>query len=175
MNHKAKLLNCLLLSGIFLFFCNQIIGQEKLNMSVGIGLPELFNIGARYQFKQAQIGISAGTVPAKNESVISASGDFYYHFAGSSKLSDLRPWYGRLGLNYLRDETTKILDKYIYLNVRCGRDFNISKKFGIEVDGGLMFQLYHDKTYKSNTNMDWTFDFNFPVLPSIGVALFYRF
>jgi len=69
----------------------QLFAQEKVNISFGIGLPELLNIDVGFPLEQAQIGVSIGTMPVKNESLISLSGDIYYHFSGSSEFSDIRP------------------------------------------------------------------------------------
>ncbi len=142
-------------------------------MSVGIGLPELLNIGIRYQLQQTQIGISFGSMPVKDESIFSLSSDVYYNFGGISELSSRRPWYGKIGLNYLWDETKFFIDKYLYLNLRIGRDFNISQKIGIDVEAGLGLQLLHDTIEKEPPG--WlNFNFDIPVLPSIGICLFYR-
>jgi hypothetical protein len=174
MKNIINLLQNLILFSIFSFcFGNQSFGQEKVNISAGFGLPELLNVGVRYQLKQTQMGIGFGFMPMKNESVISFSGDAYYHFAGLSELSDRRLWYGRIGLNYMRDETKTLVDKYIYLNLRIGRDFNISKKFGVEIDAGAIFELFNDKLRKEPSSA-WNFDLEFPVLPSFGIGLFYR-
>ena len=165
--------NLMLLSIFSLCYGNQSFGQEKANISSGIGLPELLNLGVRYQLKQAQLGIGFGFIPIKEESVIAVSGDVYYHFAGLSEFSNRRPWYGRLGLNYLRDETKTLVDKYLYLNLRIGRDFNISKKIGIEIDAGAIFQLFNE-TIRKEPSSGWNLDLEFPILPSFGIGLFYR-
>jgi len=175
MKNKVKPIYHILLFITFSFsYGNQVFGQEKVNISAGIGLPELLNIGVRYQLDQAQIGLSIGSMPVKDESLISLSGDFYYHFGGSSKFSDIRPWYGRIGLNYVRDETETSVDKYLYLILRIGRDFNLSKKFGINIDAGLGPQLFHDEIMKKPSTSWFNLDFEFPVIPALGICLFYR-
>jgi hypothetical protein len=174
MKYPGNLLYNLMLFSIFLFCCgNQSFGQEKVNISAGIGLPQFLNIGVRYQLKQTQVGIGLGTMPVKDEGIVTVSGDISYHFAGSSELSDRRPWYGRIGLNYLRDETRTLVDKYLYLNLGIGRDFNISKKIGIGIGAGAIFQLFHD-TKRKEPSSGWGLDINFPVLPGFGIGLFYR-
>jgi len=176
MKNKDKLLYFIILFIIFSSgYDNQVFGQEKVNMSVGLGIPEFLNIGVRFQLEQAQIGISIGSIPVKDESIISISSDVYYHFGGFSELSNRRPWYGRIGLNYLRDETETIIDKYIFLNVRIGRDINISEKIGIEIEAGAIFQLSNEEIRKKPSSSWFDFDFEFPVLPSIGIGIFYRF
>lgn len=176
MNDKLKkTFTCNLLIITLIFSCGyQASAQEKLNISGGLGLPELLNIGVRYQLEQVQIGFSVGSMPyGSGEYLVSFSGDVYYHFGGSSELSNRKPWYGRIGLNYLRDESELVIDKYFYLTTRFGRDFNISRKIGIEIDIGAIFQLSNKEIRKSPPS-GWDFNFEYPVLPSIGVGLFYR-
>lgn len=63
----------------------------------------------------------------------------------------------------------------MYLNLRIGRDFNISHKVGIEIDVGAIFQLSKDgirNDLSSVSNLDW--DTAVPVLYSIGIGVFYR-
>ncbi len=173
MKTKVNLFCNLMLFCIFSFdYGNQAFGQDKVNMSVGIGLPELLNIGVRYQLDQTQIGISFGSIPGND--IISISSDVYYHFGGFSELSNRRPWYGKVGLNYFRDETETIIDQYIYLNLRVGRDINISEKIGIEIDAGAIFQLSREKIRKKPSSGWLDFDLEFPVLPSVGIGVFYR-
>lgn len=111
MNNRVNILYSLILLGLSSIFCNQLFGQEKVNISLGMGIPELLNLGIRYQIKQVQAGISFGTLPTNTESLISVSGDIYYHFGGISELSNRRPWYGRIGLNYLQENTNSFNDK----------------------------------------------------------------
>jgi len=176
MKNKMQLLTYILLFITFLFSCNyRVFGQEDVNISTGFGFPELINIGVRYQSNQTQIGLSIGAMPlGSNENIISISGDIYYHFGGFSELSNRRPWYGRIGLNYLRDENENIIDKYFFLNTRLGRDFNISKKIGIEIDVGAIFRL-SNKEIRKKPSSGWNIDTKPPVVfPSLGIGLFYR-
>lgn len=147
--------------------------QEKVNLSAGFGLPELLNLGIKYQLEQMQLGISVGTFPSEDK-IFCISGDVYYHFAGTSELSNRRPWYGRFGLTYLYDETDVLIDKYLYLDLRVGYDINFSKKFGIEVDAGLVFQLSKEETRKKPKTGFFDLDLDFPLLPAFGVCFFYR-
>ncbi len=158
---------------VLIFYNEQVLGQDKTNILCGFGLPELLNIGINIESNQSQFGIKIGSFPA-DKAIISICGDFYYHFAGLSTLSKRRLWYVRLGLNYLVDETVKKVDKYLHLNSRIGRDFNISKQIGIELDAGILIQLSHQKIRKEPPG-PWGFNFKLPpVVPSIGIAIFYR-
>lgn len=169
------LFHILLIVAVLFSSVHQAFGQEKVNVSAGFGLPELLNIGVRYQSNQTQIGLSIGSMPlGSSRNIISILGDVYYHFGGFSKLSNRRPLYGRFGLNYLRDETESRIDKYLYLNMRLGRDFNLSKKVGIGIDAGALFELYHQEIRKKPSSSWLNIDFGFPVIPSLGVGLFYK-
>jgi len=173
MKNQMTLFFNLMLFSIFSFCSsNQLIGQEKVNISTGIGIPEFLNVNLRFQQKQTQIGIGFGIIPLKDESLISVFSDVYCHFGGFSELSDKRPWYGRIGLGYVREETVNFIDKIVYLNLRIGRVFNFSKKLGIELDAGPAIQIFHDDIRKT-PGSSW--DIEFPVIPSLGMALFYRF
>jgi hypothetical protein len=170
MGKKVKLLCRLILIALFSFgSINHSYGQEKINISTGIGIPEFLNIGIRYQFKQVQAGICIGTMPVKDEKLISLCGDLFFHFGEVPKLSARRAWYARVGLNYLRDATETSEDRFTYLNIRFGRDLNISKKVGIEIDLGTLIQLSYKRIGPSSF-----IDFNFPILPSVGINMFFR-
>ena len=175
MKKKIKsLFQVLLIIFISISYNFYLFGQEKLNISAGIGIPEMTNIGLKYQFEPMQFGFSLGLLPLSNETLFTLSGDIYYHFAGTSALSDRRPWFGRIGLAYLRDETDRYIDKYLYLNARIGRDFNFLEKVGLAIDAGVGFELYNEETDKQPGNSDFSFNLEFPVIPSLGIALFYR-
>jgi hypothetical protein len=163
MKKNLKALFCILLIITFSFsYVNQAFGQEeadtldidqlfekeKVNISVGLGFPEALNISVRYQLEQLQIGISAGYIPTWMD--LSISGYVHYHFAGFSKLSNRRPWFVRGGLSFSDQQR---------LNLRIGRDFNISRKIGFEIGLGVTWCLDLFPTQLEN---------------GIGVAIFYR-
>ena len=65
---------------LFIFFSGcvtQTSGQEKVSISAGIGIPELLNVGVQYQLNQVQLGLSIGSMPIKDESLFSISGDVF--------------------------------------------------------------------------------------------------
>jgi hypothetical protein len=45
----------------------------------------------------------------------------------------------------------------------------------LHIDAGMMFELQHDEIEKKPRNSWLNFDFNFPVLPSIGITTAYSF
>ena len=158
---------------LLVFSDSQVLGQEKVNLSIGAGIPEWLNIGIRYQLEQTQIGMSIGTLPLNsNQSIFSISSDLFYHFGGHSKLSARRPWHGRVGLNYFRNETEFLIKKSTSIYARLGRDFNISKKIGVAADAGLGFKLLHNEIEKKPQDCWVNFEYN--VIPSISISVFYR-
>ncbi len=171
---------------IFILLCVSIsnnFGQGEPNLSTGFGIYELANVGFRYQINQTQIGISLGNLPWSDDKVWSLLGDVFFHFGYLSKLSNRKPWYIRLGLTYLYSKSLNNdgfyrIDDYLYLNIRFGREFNISRKVGVYLDLGVNSQIKH----KSSNNYPPPTEpvccqggpYEFPFLPAIGLGLFYK-
>jgi hypothetical protein len=165
---EKKLCNILLVMAFFLSSGQQMSGQEKVNISAGIGYLETLNIGMRYQLNQSQIGLSIGTWPSEAgswfdwSSLISISGDFYYHFGGFSEFSDLQPWYGRIGLDFLRIGWDDGIENNLEPHFRIGRDFYFNRAFGFSLDAGVGFFIMNESGFA-------------PVVPALGTCFFYRF
>lgn len=154
------------------FSANQLSGQG-VSISVGVGMPELMNLGVRLQGKQFQIGASVGTWPVKDESLLSISGDMFFHFGGLSELSERHPWYLRIGYDFMKDESETVYNDYYFLNLRIGRDFNLTENLGIEIDAGPAIILAHNHESKTQSS---TWDIGpSTLIPSIGIVVFYRF
>lgn len=149
--------------------------QEKPIISVGVGLPELANIGIRIPRDQIQIGVSVGGIfLVEDFTAFSFSTDFRYYFGGSTILLDELPWYWEIGFNFLKSEDKYTINEYAFLNTRIGFEVNLTKKLGAEVDFGGLLELHHLETKKSHLN-NWDFDIiDFPVLPSFSASIFYR-
>jgi hypothetical protein len=113
-------------------------------------------------------------MPFNNEQIFSTGGHYTRHFAGFTELSERYPWYLRGGINYTRSETPNFIDKYVFVNFRVGRDFNFTRNFGFELDGGVTFQLYHDETVKVLNGGGYRLGIYQPVYPSFSASLFYR-
>ena len=171
---KTPQLSWLVLVIGFVFSSIQKAGcQKNLDLGVGIGVQEMVHVATGYQFHQFKLGVSAGSIPVKSQKTITYSGDLYYHFAGKSKYTSVRPWFARSGLIFrrLEDDLSIINDRWIYL--RAGRDFNITKKFGIAVDAGLSKRIRYQEEFKRSYS-SWNL-FDFPEWPSGAIQLYYRF
>jgi len=152
----------------------KLFGQGKFSVSGGFSLPELINGGILYQIKQSQVGLNIGFYPKYSYKYIPLTANYYYHFAGSSKFSTLRPWYGKSGLMYLVDEDQYILDKSLYFPLLVGRNFNMSNHFGLNLEIGLAFLLYSDRTIKEYHEYPYG-PAEVGSTPSGGFSFFYRF
>jgi len=146
--------------------------QEKINVSAGIALPELLNAGLRYQFRQAQWGLYAGVNPG-NANEIAVSTDLSLHFGKIPKFSPRKVGYVKFGITYLREESDFSSAKSTLLTGRIGRDINLSRKFGLGIDGGVLFKLHTKRIEKQPS---WFEDTElFPIVfPAAGINLFYR-
>ena len=168
MKNKMKTLSCIVLLVALLFSPGgKMFGQDRADLTLGVGFLEHINIGIKYQIlDQAKIGLNFGWFPETDANgwLLSIQGNFYYHFFGTSKFSDLHPWYGRIGLNYLRDDYWGLGSvNWWYSHLRFGRDFYLSKKLGISIDAGFYYHLNPEKTG------------NRTIGPSLGGCFFYQF
>jgi len=176
-----KPLSCVLLIITFFFSSGgQIFGQGKVSLSSGLGIPELINVGIQYRIEQTQIGVGFGYFPPSRYSsnpyaylswgtLISLSGDIYYHFGKLPKSSDLidHPWYVRLGFAYTREEQIAEDNSVFFLSPRIGRDINFSKRVGIGIDLGINLVHYlYDPSVPGY--------FSLFGLPGIGIRVFCR-
>ena len=162
-------LRMLFLGLISLLGSNLAMGQEKVDVAAGLGLPELLNLGIRYQMGQSQLGLSAGFYPDSYDDNFSVGADYYYHFGGSSLIVTRRPWYGRIGLNYYVFENDYESKKYLLLVPRIGKDFNLSPRVGIAADGGvsvILSRIEEEILSGSDVRND--------IALSLGFSIFYR-
>jgi len=149
-----------------------VAGQERTKVTLGFGIPELINIGFRTQINQSEAGLSLGFFPPEEDSwviswekMFSVCGDYYFHFAGKSRFSDLRPFYARAGLNYWKIEWEENdIDNCLSTQIRLGRDFNFSKKTGMSLDAGVLIHL-------NEVNDAWGYVVGY----AAGINLFYKF
>lgn len=160
----------------FLFLLGSIpaMGQEKFNISAGIGAPELLNLGVRYQMGQSQLGLSAGILPWSYDNEFSVGVDYFYHFWGATTLATRRPWYGRIGLYHHAFEDEFQDTNLLLLVPRLGKDFNLSPKVGIAADAGV--SLVASRNSGRYEESFWWFDDQWEknIALSIGVSIFYR-
>lgn len=138
----------------------------------------MVNIGLRMQVEQNQFGLNIGTNPAYKNENITLSGDFYYHFGGSSDYTNLRPWYIKTGLTYMRNEEEWEERMNLLLVPRLGREFNFTSEFGIALEaGGMLMLMDRNEAKKGRTDAvsgDLDLIGSGFLLPSAGLKVFYR-
>ena len=122
--------------------------------TIGFSLPELLHIGAHYQMDDVQCGLSIGSFPIDNGSIITYSADVIWHMFG---------------------EKNELHNKWSYAHLRLGHEFALSNFIALHIDAGLMFALQHDEIEKKPRNSWFNVEFNVPVLPSIGITTAYSF
>ena len=156
-----SLFNFLLTITFLSIYSIPIFGQEKFNISGGLGFPDLVNIGARYQVKQdsLQLGISIGF----GQEIQAISSDVFYHLGGYSKLSTRRPWYLKGGFNIIHESHEESSVWALLFNLRLGRDINLSKKVGLNLEAGLGYSPFQGILMEETK-----------AFPSFGIYFFYR-
>lgn len=166
-NKLKKWLVVLLMAVMLCCILRQSSGQGKVSLAAGVGLPELINIGLRYQLAdQAKAGFSVGWWPPSQPGwfswghLFSISGDFFIHFGGSSELTELRPWFARIGINYVCDSDEPW---FLPVYLRIGRELNLDTDNGLSIDAGAGYNINHNATGVT------------PVMPVVGVSYFHRF
>ena len=152
-----------------------VIRSKSIRPIIGMSIPELLHIGVRYQMDDLQYGLNIGSFPAENENIITYSADVIWHMFGEKNALNDKPWYGKLGFTFMREETDFEINTWSYAHLRFGHEFALSNFIALHIDAGLMFELQHDEIEKKPRNSWLNFDFNFPVLPSIGITTAYSF
>lgn len=168
---------------LLLLFMNSVLNaqdsehpvSQSFRPMIGCSLPELLHIGARYQLDDMQFGVKVGSIPAENESIITYSADMIWHLFGERNALQDKPWYGNVGFTYMREETEFEINGWSYVTVRFGHEFALSNSIALHIDAGMMVQIQHEEIEKKPRNTWFDFDFEFPVLPSIGITTAYTF
>lgn len=162
---------------MFFLAAENLTAQGGFNVSAGIAVPEMLNIGLRKQFSQKQIGFAVGTLPG-SDTQLTLTGDFSYHFGGSSELTEVRPWFLKAALTHMTVENEWRKENSVYFGPRVGREFNITPGFGIALEGGILFIISEKETVKKRRDTgffgDFDLDFTGLVLPSLGLSIYYR-
>lgn len=168
-------LKTLIVGLMALLATNFAFGQEKFNISAGVGFPELLNLGLRYQFGQSQVGLYRGSIPFDEDDGFSAGIDYYYHFGGTSKLTSRRPWFAKAGLNYNIVKEPYNENSSVLLVPRIGREINISRRIGIDLEVGLFFRLARSgEEYEPGRLSPWAGGNYDAIGQSFSVSVFYR-
>lgn len=145
------------------------LDSNRTELSLGLGFPEALNFGIRYQINQKQVGGSLGVWPGNSDSflfdfdyVLSLCADYAFHFGGVPKYTDLKPWFGRVGLNSWLLSWGSRIEPYLNIPLRVGRDIPFGPSGGFSLEGGIII-VVADSGSGINS-----------LMPSLGIRLFFR-
>ena len=145
--------------------------RAQSSFSVGFGIPEYVNLGYKWHKEQSGYSIAIGTLPANNDFLISSRAGYLYHFFGTRKHSEIKPWYLNPGLAYNAIKSDNNLDQYIMADLRLGREFSLSPNWGAFAELGVLYILWDQV---SDYSFDFTFSYQQSFLPSINLGVYYR-
>jgi hypothetical protein len=159
--------------------------QEKINVSLGVGMTEWGNIGLRYQMKQTQLVLNYGTnfifkdQDGNPSNLMVISGSVYKHLFGESKFSTRMPWFLKAGVSYARKTNNHLLrSREGFVNLIFGRDINFSKRLGSDIGVGVFTRVYQYRIDAIDSNgQPFIVGENdvFQIYPALDINLFYRF
>ncbi|MBX7154069.1 MAG: hypothetical protein U0Y96_00775 [Candidatus Kapaibacterium sp.] len=162
-----------LLVGMFLTCTTTYLtAQNHTYVSAAAGIPELLSIGMRYQTVGINIGASVSTFPTATTN-LSVMLDAMILFGAPQREAPYGRWYVRPGVAYLYDDGEYKTESYIYANGRVGYVLLLNNPVSLCFDAGVMVELQKTSVQKKPSS-GWNFNFEFPVLPSIGVTVLYE-
>jgi hypothetical protein len=123
--------------------------KQRTQITAGLSTTDAANLGARYRIKQSQLWCNIGlSAIGRNNHFITVGPAFSQHLWGTSKKTDLKPWYLKLamtGVDYSL-QTTRIFAEraqILYAKVHLGRDFNITQRAGVTFSIGPSARIFH--------------------------------
>lgn len=167
-----RLIVCLLCIGSLSTLSAQEVLTDslpKVRGVMGFSLPELVHLGARYRFDDIEIGLNAGSFPTSG-SLLTFTADCMIHLFDSYASTGQKAWYGKVGISSMHEDGEFEINDYTYAHLRFGHEFGLSKTVALQLDGGVMFELSHSEIEKKPSNSWFNFEFEFPILPSIGLT-----
>jgi hypothetical protein len=154
-----------------------LVAQERINLSAGVGFTESLNIGVRYQIKQSQVGLLVGSLfenlfDKSNTRRIYISGTFQQHLFGLSKYSERKPWFLKLGTTYERAFSDVVVENMGYWNLAFGRDMNLSNRLGFAVSAGISSRAIYTNNIPNTCCLTQETG---AIYPGFEMYFFYRF
>lgn len=170
----------------FLCFPNSIKSQSGVDITASIGFPEGLVAGVNVLLvDNLQVGFSGGYNFSRPETFYSLSGDVQHHFGGHTKLSERKPWYYNVGLIYFLDESFSRNNYSVYTyknlmaNARVGREINITERFGMDINLGIVVLLLKETTVVNPPPpcTGWFCGASFidpPLFPALSLGFFFK-
>lgn len=135
---------------------NASLAQKPLELSTGIGLPDLMNIGLGFRHRNIKIGINTGRFTRNNSNLSTVGLDFYAYIKDESNTPSKSAWLINLGLSNLKDKRETFVDKYLYLKTRLGRDIFISDQLSLELGLGLIAEVDYKTNREPSPSCFWS-------------------
>lgn len=168
-NRIVKGLN---ISLFLLLFILQSKAQKPLELTAGVGLPEIIHVGLRYNMDKTKLGFTLGGVPSGSSSIFTLGADVYSHFGRNAEQMDGSTWFVNFGINHLKENSEYAIEKWLFLKGRIGRAFYLSPVASIDLALGLMYEISHSQKDKTPQQCSWfCFDFSDTqkVIPSLSL------
>ncbi len=149
-----------------------------IGVSIGGGLMELAHLGLHVNGDHWGTRVFVGQLPGQssNRTTFSAGADVFYFYHDGTPAGKSRPWYLRGGLAYLEDQTTTVDDRYLFLNLRLGKQFLITEHLFVVMDAGALVKVKRSRTVSGDVlSIDPGFNISLPVFPAVSVSLGYGF
>ncbi len=152
--------------------------EGRLGGIAGGGVLEFLHGGFRYVDQHWGIGGYGGGLPgsSSSQSTWTIGVDGYYFFHDGTPAGRSRPWYVRVGGQYLSDRTSTVDDRYWMLTVRLGKQFDVTEQFSWWVDAGAQVKLSRNRSVSADiTNIQPGLNISLPVFPAASVGIVYWF
>jgi len=116
--------------------------KTKLDFVGGVGFPEYFHAGIRYQYYEYfDLGFYyGGGMGISNTIIRTWNFDHLIHFGPYSYFSNKPVWYARQGFTRSIQTSDRVY-KYSFINLGLGRSFNISSVLGLNLDLGTAIKF----------------------------------
>ena len=161
-----RILTIILLQGFITF------GQDtpsKFYLSAGGSIPEMFNLGGKIRYNNhGRLDFKLGTNFNLNNLVYTGTLNHCWYFGPVNKTTDKKIWGLNTGYTLLYEQNENLEEYVSFLNIFFSREFKISEKVFIEPELGASFRIH---TYVKH---GYSSGYNIPVIPKIGVNLFYN-
>jgi hypothetical protein len=141
---------------ILLFFCvslnmacaQDLTFKQRTQITAGLTTTDAPNLGVRYRIGQTLLwcNVGIGTL-GRGRYFLTVGPSVTRHLWGTSKKTDLKPWYVKLGLTgvtYALPLTPRDTEsaRLIYAKVQLGRDFNFTRRVGTTFSIGPSARVY---------------------------------
>lgn len=123
---------------------------KRIDLTGGVSAREFIHGGIRIQpTVNNQFGLYYGnSLFLREPEVTTYSLNHMYHFWKKSQLSERPVWYVRQGVTIAKTYDDDRNFRYIYVNLSGGKEFNITKNLGVNMDIGFIVQVHEKITWR---------------------------